>query len=48
MVKEEDVSFRDFCSEEPYLSMTTSQAWEEYLLKVKGKIQSELKEYMEE
>jgi hypothetical protein len=46
MVKEQ--SFRDFCSEEPYSSMSTSQAWELYLIKVKGRIQSELNDYCEQ
>jgi hypothetical protein len=44
MVKEQ--SFRDFCQDEPYRGMTTSGAWEVYLVKVKGKLQSELEDFV--
>jgi hypothetical protein len=43
MVKE--VSFMKFCDTEEARRMTTSQAWEAYLIKVKGKIQKELEDY---
>ena len=45
MGKDTEVSFMKFSQEEPYLSMSTSEAWEEYLVKVKGKMQKELDEF---
>lgn len=47
MEKDNQVSFMVFCHDEPYSSMTASEAWEEYLKRVKGKLQAELKEYLE-
>lgn len=41
----EQVSFMRFSQEEPYRSMSTGEAWEAYLVKVKGKIQKELDEF---
>jgi len=45
---EKEVSFMVFCSVEPYVGMSTSQAWELYLKRVKGKIQGELGDYVKE
>ena len=43
----EQVSFMSFCSNEPYRSMTASQAWDLYQKKVLGKINKELSEFCE-
>jgi hypothetical protein len=42
---EKEVSFMVFCSVEPYVGMSTGEAWDLYLVKVKGKFQSELRDY---